>query len=168
MKKTLFTLLCTVLVLSMLMGMLASCTVAPNTDGNPDTENGGNTNENGGDGTVDENESKYNAALGLIASGDYEGAYAAFEALGDYKDSKTHLDRFVYFPSVASYELSDRSGVMTVTLGEFNLPHKIVSEGTVGIKDGTLTYDEKGNVIRQAQEYQGSLATYDYTYDENN
>lgn len=37
-------------------------------------------------------EEDYTKALALFESGDYEGAKAVFEALGDYKDSKEYLD----------------------------------------------------------------------------
>ena len=134
--------LCAVVVLSMLTGVLTSCANA-------------------------EKEAKYNEALALIESGDYEAAYAVFEALDDYKDSETHLSRFVHFPTVINYDLYDRSGVMTVTLGENNLPVRMVSEGTLGTKDGEYTYDEKGNMLKQSMLFNGERLGYDYTYDAN-
>ena len=67
----------------------------------------------------------------MIESGDYEEAYAAFMELGDFKDSQKYLSRFVYFPLVANYVLYDRSGVMTVELGAFNLPSRVFSVGTI-------------------------------------
>jgi YD repeat-containing protein len=115
-----------------------------------------------------ENETKYNNACALIESGDYEAAYTVFKELGDYKDSEKYLSRFVYFPSVVNFDLYDRSGVMTVTLGQYNLPCKSVSEGTVGRKDSEYTYDSKGNLIRQAVTHNGMVAAMDHTYDENN
>ena len=118
----------------------------------------------------DENEVKYNNACALIESGDYEAAYAAFKELGDYKDSEKHLERFAYFPSVVNYNLYDRSGVMTVTLGSYNLPVHILTKGTIdGVgeytKDGWYSYDSKGNWMRQAMIYNGDFLAYDYTYD---
>ena len=74
-------------------------------------------------------EAKYNEALSLIEKGKYEEAYEIFKALGSYKDSAKHLARFIYFPTVVNYDLFDRSGVMTVTLGDYNLPIRVVSVG---------------------------------------
>ena len=147
---------CAALVFTMAMGTLAAC--------------------GKGNGNTKTNEEKYNAAVALIKSGDYEGAYAAFKELGDYKDAKMHLSRFIYFPTVINYNLHDRSGVMTTTLGVYNMPSRIFTEGVEIIdgegvpytKDGVYTYDEKGNVIQQAVNYNGLALAYDYTLDEEN
>lgn len=143
MKKLFSLLLCTVLVLSFLTGALTSCNATA------------------------EKEAKYTAALVLTANGDYEAAYAAFRELGDYKDAQKHLSRFLYIPTVVEYELHDRSGTMTVTLGAGNLPCRTVSEGTVGRKEGLCIYDSKGNMLKQQMIFDGMLASYDYTYDAN-
>ena len=145
--------LCLALVFTMAMGAFAAC----------GQENKG----------VQTNETKYNNACALIESGEYEKAYATFKELGNYKDSEKHLSRFMYFPSVVNYNLYDRSGVITVTLGSYNLPVHLLTEGTIEeigsyTKDGWYTYDGKGNWMRQAVMYNGTLMTYDYTYDANN
>lgn len=122
----------------------------------------------------DDKEAKYNDACALIESGDYEGAYAAFKELGDYKDSQKHLSRFVYFPTVVNYDLGDRSGVMTIELGAYNMPTRMLTQGIEGTenkaytKDGVYTYDDEGNLLRQAMTYNGTLLAYDYTYDDEN
>jgi YD repeat-containing protein len=120
------------------------------------------------------NETKYSDACALIESGDYEGAYAAFKELGDYKDSQKYLSRFIYFPTVANFVLEDRSGVMKIELGAYNMPSRLLTEGVEGtenspyIKDGVYTYDEEGNLMRQEVTYNETLMAYDYTYDANN
>jgi hypothetical protein len=149
MKKLFSLLLCAVLFLSALTGALTSCS-----------------------GDTDERETKYTAALALIASGDYESAYAAFKELGDYKDSEKYLSGFCYFPSVVNYDLYDRSGVMTITLGSYNLPVRLLAKGTIEgegeyTKDGWYSYDSKGNWMRQAVLYNNDFLAYDYTYDAN-
>ena len=122
----------------------------------------------------DDKKEKYNDACALIESGDYEGAYAAFKELGDYKDSQEYLARFIYFPTVVNYNLADRSGVMTVELGTHNMPTRMLTQGVEGeennvyTKDGIYTYDDEGNLLRQAMTYNGTLAAYDYTYDDQN
>lgn len=122
----------------------------------------------------DNKEAKYNDACALIESGDYEGAYAAFKELGNYKDSKKHLSRFIYFPTAVNYDLGDRSGVMTVELGAYNMPTRMLTQGVEGeedkpyTKDGVYTYDSVGNLLRQAMTYNGTLMAYDYTYDNEN
>ena len=155
MKKLFLLLLSAILVLTMLVGTLVSCT---DEETNDDGDKGNNP-------TADANETKYNEALAFIGEGKYEEAYAAFKALGNYKDTEKYLARFIYLPSVVDYILYDRSGVMTVTFGEFNLPSRIVSEGTVGVKDGIYTYTDNGLVLKQAVTYEGTLLTYDYIYD---
>ena len=119
-------------------------------------------------------ETKYNDARALIESGEYERAYAVFKELGDYKDSQKYLSRFVYFPTIANYDLHDRSGVMTVELGAYNMPSRMLTVGVEGaedttyIKDGVYTYDSVGNLMKQAVTYNETLLAYDYTYDQSN
>ena len=160
MKKTLIFLLSAILVLSMLMGTLVSCTTTDGTGDNGDTE--------GDAGNTDEKETKYVEALKMLTDGNYAGAYEAFKSLGDYLDCQARLEKFVYFPSVVNYDLSEKSGVMTVTLGENNLPSNIVSDGTIGKKDGTYTYSATGNLKKQKVIYNGEELAYAYTHDLNN
>lgn len=153
MMKKILRLFCATLVFTMAMGTLTACEIV---DEEPKT-----------------NEAKYNDACTMVENGDYENAYTAFKELGDYKDSQKYLSRFIYFPTVANYVLSDRSGVMTVEIGVHNMPTRILSEGIEGAensaytKDGVYTYDSKGNLMQQAVTYNGTKYTYDYTYDEN-
>ena len=151
MKKMFSRLISSVLITSVIVGALASC-----------TKDGGNSTDN-----TDTKEADYNAALVMIEEGKYENAYAALLALGDYKDAKKRLDRFIYYPTEISYDLFDRAGVMNVTLGELNLPTRIVSVGDVGTKDGVYTYDSEGRILRQSVTHNGKTMRYDYTYDEN-
>ena len=151
MKKQLTRLFCSAMVLTIAMSSLAACQ------------------------TIKDNatETKYNSACALIERGDYKAAYAAFKDLGDYKNSENYLSRFVYFPSAINYELYDRAGVMTITLGSYNLPVRMLTEGTIEgegdyTKDGWYTYDGKGNLMRQAMTYNGDFVAYDYSFDENN
>ena len=150
MKKILLATLSAVVALSLLMGTFVSCGTPEITDDNAETE------------------AKYNEAISLVEDGKYEDAYAAFKALGDYKDAEKYLSRFIYFPTVVNYVLSDRSGVMTVTLGKFNLPSKIVSEGNIGTKESTYTYDDVGNLVKQEMAYDGDVMVYEYGYDAYN
>lgn len=154
MMKKISRLFCTALVFTMAMGTFAACV---------------NENDNS-----EAKETKYNDACALIESGDYESAYAAFKELGNYKDAQKYLSRFIYFPTVANYVLFDRSGVMTIELGAYNMPSRILSEGVEGTennaytKDGVYTYDSKGNLMQQAVKYNETSLAYDYTYDDNN
>ena len=149
MKKQITRLFCSAMMLTVAMNSFVACELP-----NPNT-------------------AKYNEACAMIESGDYEGAYAAFQDLGDYKDSKKYLSRFVYFPSIVHYDLYDRSGVMTTTFGSYNMPVRLFTEGTIEeqgsyTKDGWYTYDAKGNVLRQAMTYNGDFSSYEYTFDANN
>lgn len=159
MKKQIKKLLCAALVFTMATGAFAACGTEDDepVDSKPQT-----------------NETKYNDACALIENGEYEEAYAAFKALGDYKDSQERLSRFIYTPSRANYVLEDRSGVMTIELGKYNLPSRVVSVGVEGeednayTKDSVYTYDDKGNLMQQAVTYNESSLAYDYTYDADN
>ena len=153
MKKQMIRLLCTAFVLTTAMSGFASCAALED--------------------IIDPNKTKYNEACALIESGDYATAYTTFKELGDYKDSEKHLSRFMYFPSVVNYQFYDRSGVMTITLGSYNLPARILTKGTIDeqgnyTKDGWYTYDGNGNLMRQAMMYNDDFMAYDYTYDANN
>jgi antitoxin component YwqK of YwqJK toxin-antitoxin module len=149
MRRFFSLLLSAILVLCILMGTLTSCS-------------------NGNSSTVDTNEAKYTEALALIETGQYEAAYAAFKALGDYKDSQKHLARFIYFPTVVLYDLDDRSGILTVMLGEHNLPARLISDGILGRKDSKYTYDSEGNLMKQDVTHNGESFVFDYTHDANN
>ena len=149
MKKQIIRLFCLAMILIMAMGSIVACE------------------------SPDETETKYNDACALIESGDYEEAYAVFKDLGEYKDSEKYLSRFTYFPSVVKYDLYDRSGVMKITFGSYNMPVRMLTKGTIEAegdytKDGWYTYDGKGNLMRQAMTYNGDFAAYDYSFDENN
>ena len=146
MKKTFSRIISTVLAASLLIGTLASCS---------------------NDGKTDAKEAEYNAAVALLEEGKYAEARAAFEALGDYKDAKAHFDRFIFFPSEMEYELLDRTGVMTITLGEHNLPTHMVSVGNLGTKDGVYVYDSEGRMLSQTVTHGEEVYVYNYTYDEN-
>ncbi len=146
MKKQISRLFCAAMVFTVAMGSLVAC---------------------GGKDKSD-NEAKYNDACALIESGDYASAYEAFKDLGDYKDSEKYLSRFTYFPTTVDYVLSDRSGTMTVELGIYNMPTRMISIGTIGTKDGTYTYDDEGNLMQQAILYNGVPLRFDYTYDADN
>lgn len=154
MKKLTKRLLCTALALATALGGLVACGGVEDTTDTTDATIAAET--------------KYNAACAMLASGNYESAYAAFMELGDYKDSQDQLDRFVYFPSVVNYELYDRSGVMTVELGMHNLPTRVIAVGTIGTKDSAYTYDEEGRMLQQSMNYDGALSAYDYIYDAYN
>ena len=145
MKKFVFTLLSVLLVLPIMIASLVACS-------NKD----------------EEKEIKYNQACTLVDEGKYEEAYTMFEELWDYKDSQKYLSRFVYFPTVLTYNFSDRSGVMTVDFGAYNLPSRMLSNGSIGTKDGMYIYDNQGNLVRQAVNFNKDFATFDYTYDANN
>lgn len=147
MKKTFSRLLSSVLAASLLIGSLAAC-----------TNDGGKT---------DAKEAEYNAAVALLEEGKYAEARAAFEALGDYKDAKERFDRFIFFPTEMEYELFDRSGVMTITLGENHLPVHMVSVGNLGTKDGVYVYDSEGRMLSQTVTHGETVYVYNYTYDEN-
>ena len=184
MKRLFSTMIFAVIVLAMLVGTLTSCdsvegivndimnedfiqNIINGKDNNANTNNTENTGNNNTN-QVDETEAKYNAAIALIEDGKYEEAYEAFKALGDYKDSEQYLAKFTYLPTVVTYVLSGRSGVMNVTFGKFNLPSQIISDGDAGKRDGTYTYDDQGNLMRQEMKYNGDVMMYDYSYDEYN
>ena len=115
----------------------------------------------------------YDKALALIEEGKFTEAKALFEALGDYKDSKDHLSKFRYFPSVQSYVLEDRSGVINITIGgDLNLPIRLTSSNQLKTTDGEYVFDDEGKLIKQTviQSDNGGepyVHYIEYTYDDN-
>ena len=94
----------------------------------------------------DERETKYNEALSLIDSKDYEGAYDILNTLGDYKDTEKFLSRFYTFLVEAEREREGETKSITVEFNGDNLPVKI----TARRYDGEMTiyeyaFDETGN-----------------------
>ena len=115
------------------------------------------------------NSQEYSRALELIEKGEYEEAKAIFEKLGDYKDSKTHLARFIYIPTLVKFVFSDKSGQLDITLNEDNLPQTFQSSGQGTNKYSQLNFNEIGNVTKQTvtDNLTGSTASFDYTHDEH-
>ena len=158
-----------ILVMVLSVATMTACNPSETFDNVKDTVSGWfGSNKGETENVICTEEAKYNEALSLIEKGKYEEAYEIFKALGGYKDSAKHLARFIYFPTVVNYDLFDRSGVMTVTLGDYNLPIRVVSVGILGVKDGKYTYDSKGNITSHVLDHDGAIAAYDYMYDANN
>jgi hypothetical protein len=68
------------------------------------------------------NAEKYTEALELLANRDYAGAKAIFETLGDYKDTKKHLERFRYVPVVVDSNYFGMYGYVRVEFNEQGIP----------------------------------------------
>lgn len=151
MRKIIFKLFC--LVLSLLTcASFASCTQT-STDVRDPKANG------------------YEKALTLLANCDYEGAKAAFEQLGDYRDAQEYLSKFHYMPISFEYDLIDKKGTNDVAYNSKNLP---ISETTMRSDVQAVSkfaYDDNGNIIEQTMVKNTAGAPeiyrYVYTYDEN-
>ena len=118
-------------------------------------------------GDTDRNEQDYTSAIALIASGDYAGAKALFEKLGDYKDSKEYLSRFYYMPTSFTYDLLDKKGANPITYDDRNLPACEIIEREDVVGKAEFFYDDNGNIIEQRVVNNGFLASYFYEYDDN-
>ena len=121
--------------------------------------------------TPDPKEAEYVGALTLLANCDYVGAKAAFEKLGDYKDSLEYLSKFYYMPVSFEYDLPGKKSTNDVAYNSKNLP---ISELTIraDAQGGSeFIYDEKGNLIKQIvtknTEGDPEISYYDYIYDSN-
>ena len=118
-------------------------------------------------------EEKYAEAYELLASRNYEAAYALFVELGDYKDAAKEAAYFRYIPTAhrCEYTTSEESDTVTytVTLNDKNLPGTIVEEYGSGLKHTcTFTHNEFGHVTRRAcSDTEGTTTLYVATYDAN-
>ena len=124
----------------------------------------------GGPVTPDTKAVEYENALVLLANCDYEGAKAAFEKLGDYRDAKEYLSKFYYMPTSFEYDLYDKKGTNTIGYNGLNLPVRETTMRAEAQAICDLVYDDNGNVIEQIlivntdTGYQ--ISTYKYSYDE--
>ena len=108
----------------------------------------------------------YATALAKIIDRDYEGAYALFEQLGDYKDSKKYLENFYYMPTFIDFKLSDRAGTIDVLYNEYNLPIKEISHREDMDRVTEFEYDETGTVTKQIVTIDGETSSYSYVYND--
>lgn len=107
------------------------------------------------------NSSAYNNAAGLLASGDYDGAAAAFEALGDYKDSADQTKQAMYDKAMALMSYgesgSDEGLPLIVPEGEAissdaNLS-KLYYQEAIEIFESLDTYKDSRKMADSAQYY---------------
>ena len=107
------------------------------------------------------NSSAYNNASALLASGDYDGAAAAFEALGDYKDSADQAKQAMYDKAMAlmSYGESGSDEGLSLVLSEgeaissdANLS-KLYYQEAVEIFESLDTYKDSRKMADSAQYY---------------
>ena len=104
----------------------------------------------------------YDKAIALLEEGDYEGAYELFKALGDYEDSETYLKRFHYVP----VNVSDKTYSYRITLGDNNLPQKLVIKTSPSHVTYEYSYDERGNLIKEIYtDRLKNVSTSEYAYD---
>jgi hypothetical protein len=123
--------------------------------------------------SADPKEKKYTEACALLEKRDYEGAYALFAALGDYKDAAKQTAYFRYMPTSHYVDCNDNGEeehiTYTVTLNEQNLPQTVVEEYDTGFKHTcTITHNEFGLVTRrECSDTEGETTLYVATYDAN-
>ena len=116
------------------------------------------------------NSRKYNKAMELIETQEYDAAYEILCELEDYKDAQTIANRFHYVPKKLVETDSDgETYTQEVSYNKQNLPKQIVSttmDGSKSIYD--FAYDESGNKIKSVYtNADGDKEIYDYTYDES-
>lgn len=121
----------------------------------------------------DPREEQYAEAHALLERRDYEGAYALFTQLGDYKDAASVAACFRYMPTGHRVEYSDEEGTgtitYTVTLNDQNLPATVVEEYSTGKKHTcTFLHNAFGRVTRrECLDTEGVSTLYEATYDAN-
>ena len=116
----------------------------------------------------------YDQALALVNEGKFAEAYAAFESLGDFKDSKDMLARFRYLPTSMVYtsvyesdgETETEGATSTTVLNDRGLPTTITMTYTDGDLDiYYFTYNEAGSVVKVVNYWNEDLYTVEYSYD---
>jgi hypothetical protein len=121
--------------------------------------------------TADPLAKDYEEALALLANCDYEGAKAAFEKLGDYKDAKDYLAKFYYMPVSFEYDLIDKKGTNKVLYNGENLPigEVVMRPDVQAIYD--FVYDDNGTITKQVLHLNSDTeileSAYEYYYDSN-
>ena len=123
---------------------------------------------------------KYEKGLELIASGDYEAAYAIFNELGDFRDSKDILARFRYLPVYATARVSGESDgelieqylLCTTVLNEKGMPTNLTltmrANGEVIQSESfDFAYDSQGRYIKYVDTWEDGSSSYEYSYDDD-
>lgn len=115
----------------------------------------------------DQNAKDYSEALSLLENGNYEGAKALFEKLGDYKDAQEYLSKFYYLPAWIYNDIIGKGGSYEYSFDENNLFSKYVvhREGMDAYCD--FFYYEDGNIKQQSAYQDGTYYSFDYTYNAN-
>ena len=122
---------------------------------------------------ADKREEKYKEAYELLASRNYDAAYALFVELGDYKDAAKEAAYFRYIP--AGYKVDYADGeemgttIYTVTLNEQNLPATVNKKYSDGFEHTcNITYNAFGHMARrECTDTDGTTTLYEATYDAN-
>ena len=96
---------------------------------------------------------EYSKAEKLLASGDYDGAIAAFEALGDYKDSADLRNESVYGKATALLASGDYDGAITAfeALGDYKDSADLGNESVY----------EKATALLASGDYDGAIAAFE-------
>jgi hypothetical protein len=156
MEENMKKLLCAILVLVMLASCLVGCGEKKEENEEPKTS-----------------EELYNEALSHLDNGKYSKAYDIFKELGDYEDSKTYLESFVFVPVKAvSYSIDEgERGYETsgeLVLDDKGIPVKYtVLEWSGDISSKEYTFDSDNNLIKEVSISNGwGVQTTEYTYDE--
>lgn len=122
--------------------------------------------------TDPEADKDYLRACDLLKSGDYEQAYALFVKLGDYKDSKTHADKFVWLVSQTEkdgYYFGDKMAVFKTVYTYNEYGELVTCVGSYTNDEGpgyseSHVYDSDGKRISSetVSEAGESKITYEY------
>ena len=122
---------------------------------------------------ADKREEKYKEAYELLASRNYDAAYALFVELGDYKDAAKEAAYFRYVPTAhhVDYIDGEETGTITytVTLNEQNLPATVNRKYSDGDEHTcNITYNALGLMtLRECTDTDGETLSYEVTYDAN-
>jgi DUF2075 family protein len=115
----------------------------------------------------DQNAKDYSEALSLLENGNYEGAKALFEKLGDYKDAQEYLSKFYYLPYWINNGIIGKGGAYEYFFDENNLMSKYVVHREGQDAYCEFFYYEDGNIKQQAANFNGIRYSFDYTYTAN-
>jgi hypothetical protein len=142
-----------IMVICLMASLLVACDNKNATDDTSKTEPTTKPTEAPTDAPVDADEAKYLEAFDMLEQKNYEGAYALFTELGDYKDAAKEAAKFRYVLASYNETYTDEEGTITYTgVHSFNednlIQHSVYTYADGGTHTCDCSYNDKGELAK--------------------